>query len=79
MEPLIAFASALYGYGDLPGVWRGPVFPQIDALPGAQITTAMGDWYSQVIRCQYVPDVGGHIIRTFVTVGKGGIAIGHQS
>ena len=76
---MIAFASALYGYCDLSGVWRGPVFPQVDALPGAQITAAAGDWYRQVIRCQYVPDMGGHIIRAFVTMGKGGITICYQS
>ena len=78
MKPLIRVDSALYGYCDLPGVWRGPVFPKIDTLPGSQITAATGDWYSQVIRCQYVPDVSGHIIRTFVTVGKGGITICYQ-
>ena len=55
------------------------VLPDIDALPGAELQTAVTDRQRQIMPRQQGPRMRGHVIRTLVVVCVDGIAVGHQA
>lgn len=55
-----------------------PVFPQIDALPGAQGTTAGPDRQCQAYVRQHAPDVRRHVVWSFIRMAEQGVAVGRQ-
>jgi hypothetical protein len=55
------------------------VFPEINALPGAERQAAVPNRKSQLRTCQHRTNVGRHVIRTFHAVRPGRIAIPHEA
>ena len=63
----------------LPPVRRGAVFPNVDALPGAEDQSAVGDGDAQVHGRQRGADVRGHVVITFASVPEKRVAIGCEA
>lgn len=57
-------------------MWRQPVLPQINTLPGAKCTTPFTDGKVQIGLSQNAPHMRGHVVRTLIRVGKHWITIG---
>ena len=51
------------------------VFPQVDALPGAQIQSAIGDWNADGGGRDGGPDMCRHVIGSFIGVDEQRVAI----
>ncbi len=67
------------GNGDLPMVRGYPVLPKVEALPSSQEQPALQNRYGFRRSGQGHLYVTGHVIGTFIGMGKMGIIIRHQS
>lgn len=57
---------------------RVAMFPEVDALPGAEGETAIDDGNRQRIRCQHRAGVRGHVVRPLGVVAVGRVGVGCQ-
>ena len=64
---------------DRPTVRRAAMFPEVDALPGAQAEMAVRHRDAQVHRGQGRPDVRRHVVRSLDGVFEQPIAVGHET
>ena len=55
------------------------MFPEVDALPGSQAATPLGDGQGERSLRQDASHMGRHVIGPFVDVFKERVAIGHQT
>src|SRR4051794_3042730 len=59
-------------------MWAGPVLPEIEALPGPQIESGLGDRDRDRGRRQDRPDMRGHVVWPFGGVSEDGVPVGDQ-
>ena len=52
-----------------------PMFPQVDALPGAQQQFACLKWHADLGRGQSAFDVSGHVIRPLINMRKHRVSV----
>ena len=64
---------------DLAGVGVGAVFPEVDALPGAEHHRATGDGDAEADTCQRGADVSGHVVVAFIIMLINRIGVGSKA
>lgn len=61
------------------GVAVESMLPEINALPGAEGQSSVGNRDGEIGRGQGGADMGRHVIRAFASVFEQGIAVGNQA
>ncbi len=57
---------------------RAPVFPEVNALPHAEVAAATRNRYAERTGRQNAAHMRGHVIRTLIHVAEYRVAVGHQ-
>ena len=60
-------------------MWRRAVFPQVDALPGAQQQPTAAQRHGDGTAAQHAACMGGHVVVAFVVVAVGRVAVGRPA
>jgi hypothetical protein len=73
----VFFADELHG--DAPGMRRAAMFPNVNALPGAQREAPIVERDAEIHRGQRGANVRGHIVIAFGGVNEEWVAVLHQA